>query len=228
MKMALLNLKIECRQLFYDRYPYRAKFNINGAQWITKSKNIRDLKTHVENHYNFIKIFKLADDYDYTKVENHDFDKLEKLLDWVNYHRYIFKFRGESFVFSAYGEDLEKLKTVLDIETDVKFTQRIAGLGKYDLYFAKEPKFKYRVYVTTGHTKSLTFKNLEEFVQSHKNNTNYRISPAVVHAFTTPAVHSNVIFGKYFIEFNEPSIYAYLSILFDGKISPMYTCLKQP
>ena len=245
--MASLNLKTECKNLFFDKYIYRARFTTPGARWLTQSRDIDDFRDAAQSHrdfmtkwYNTSQMWILSprgkldavSPKDETPLEKmYDFDKTSLLLEWVNYYKYMFKFRSEQDVMCVYSNDLNKLSSILDIEPKTKFVKRVAIGDKYTLWFSNEPSYKYRVFINTGNSRSKNYQNLEEFVHSHKNNSNYNISPAVLRAFVDPSRVTNrstIIYGKYFIEFNEESAYSYLGILFDGKISPLYTCKKQP
>lgn len=204
-------MKTEIRkQLYYNKYLYRASFTFKFARYITLSKNIQSFKL------NLIKFFgvNIDEGFDLTQVFNFiDFyhSKSDNIC------------RIESENVSLFGNDLDKLKEICEsITTYVEYTKAIV----YDvIVFKKYPKFKNRVYFKQKYLKKYDLEKIKEFINLHVDKKlNAKASNSLTYLlYWNPFNnYSNYFHGSHYIDYNDESFLTLVYLWLDKYVGKNY------
>jgi len=241
-KMVSSKLKVENRPtLFLHKYEYRAAIRIVGAGWCHHTDTIEQYKDKIERikefwqpHGTYMPFPYRAEYTNY--LDNVDLKIIDLYLKWKKEHKELFSFRQEYDRVSIFGNHFKKLETIKDIYPKAKLTHARV-LEADTLYFKKDPKFNYRVYIKPKHNTSNDFCNtMAQFVEKNKDNPNYKISAALVRRFCNrkqtasgmTLMQGRMLHGSYYIDYNESSTEMYLHILFPDMLGKPHNCKKHP
>jgi len=159
-----------------------------------------------------------------VKLEEIDFDLVEKIILFKNKHSAECIYRHEGDKIAVFTNDIAILQEMLSIQSDVKLTELLLSPAGVK-YFKNDPPSKYRVYlkskrITDDERDSLlTFLERTDIVEgcdglrrNLSSSVNYRNS----------WVHT----GQ-FIGYNEESTLTYFSLLFSGLVGKSYKLEKK-
>lgn len=228
-------MKNELRtSLWYGKYEYRAKFNLQGCGLSHGSKTFTSYLKHLERT-----VVGSLTGYPWgtapipsALLKAINLDSMERWFNWkrANLFAKNILIRMELNNLSVFSNDLSLLKTLelIEPESPVTYTKAIPTVIKY---FAREPKHKYRLYLTGCRlAENSTFVvDLNDCINRYKStNTVMTPSDSLGKWLTLKSWKSRYCSKHYYIDYNEPSTYTLLYLLFDSMIATTYKLEKVP
>lgn len=240
--MGSSNLKIESREtLWYSKYEYRARLVLPGINRAYGSNTYLSYLKHLKRILSPPKDDYFSTDPIYilrarNEIEEIDLDAMERYFLWKEYVKEDAFIRTEQNNLSVFSSDLPLLKTLEVINPmggPVVYTKAIANIPFGTKYFLTEPKHKFRLYLNGCRLKngSSFRKDLREFIARYQPTATTMVPSRALSAWLYPNTLSwRVHFcqAHYSIEYDDPSTYTLLRLMFDEMIGPHYKLEKSP
>lgn len=220
--MASSQLTTEYRnKLYFKKYKYRASLDILGIRYSYSCDTMADYLARIDRIKRYHKQYLLS----MHKIESIDFISMEKFFNWKKVHGKQVTVRMECNSVGIFSNDLECLKTLEDqLSVPVKYSEVI--LTEEDaMYFKREPKFKFRVYLKPVRASAEFIESMISFIDRNSENENINFSPALKDQILQQKP-DRYIHGSYFIEYNEESTLSLLYLMFPRSFSKSYRLLK--
>ena len=235
--MASLKLKREERDILYygkHRYkvsitaPYRMKFVENYF----KSFDIAYFKTQLEEEINRHNALSIRYNYEPIILLNEeDYDRIIKIANFKNkfdqYDKATTRTENNKIVF--YCSDIALFKGIEEIDPEYVITEAEL-LPSGVRYMAKQPKYKYRVYLKGIRIERSVKDELLDYIKRTPNlepssSFNSWLKPTSNLTYR----HNHVYLqSTYFIDYDEPSVLTMLYLLFPGILGKSYKLEKRP
>lgn len=213
--MESFKLNLEDRdKLFFNKYKYRATCQLLGVRFTYYCTTVKDFQKKIEK--------RRQDPWHYGKqYSNDDLDlnAIEFFIKWRNTYKKDSIIRIEYDTFAVFSNDLELLKTLEEIGSDIQYTEAnvIAPGVKF---FKNKPKHDYRIYLKGIRLDSDKVDQICSFVENYKTRDSVKISSALVHAVSNGRINSNRwMHNSYYIDYNEESMLTLLRLVFPGILS---------
>jgi hypothetical protein len=228
--MGSSQLKIENRtSLYFSKYKYRAQCRVMGACYTYYTSSLEQFKKKLEatrvnrNQYR-ISIMNNRFEETYDVI---DFDQIAKFFKWKNnkdLEKFMYRIQGNQISF--FSNDLELLKTLSDIDPDLKLS--MADVKVTDkMFFKKEPKYKYRTYFKGRRYPDNFYEHVNDLISMYKDNIKF--SPGMVRMINK---YSNskyrYMHTSYYIDYNDPSMLTIFGLWFGEFLAKTYSLEKQP
>jgi len=214
MKMDISMLefnKVVSKNLFYNKYKYKARFKLQGAYVLYSNiKTLEQLERYFKNM---------------EKAINHRGIEVKEIAIFV---KFIEEF-GNEFTTRVEGSnvsvftnntsrlaELNKLFTLFELE-EVEHTEGV-------IYFKSVPKFKYRTYLK-NFKRNKDYSALEAFIQRESSKQNINCSGVLKTGFSN--FIRNFMTQKYFVDYNDEGVLTYLNIIQDDVVGPTYKLLRK-
>ena len=211
--------QVDREKLFFNQYIYRGIFNSRHLYWAHGVRTIEDY-THVVKDV----IFEDRSWRGKVKLEEIDFELVEKIIQFKNKHSDACIYRHEGDKIAVFTNDITILQEMLSIQSDVKLTELLLSPAGVK-YFKKDPPSKYRVYlkskrITADERDSLwTFLERTDIVEGCDGLRRNLVSSS---NYRNSWVHT----GQ-FIGYNEESTLTYFSLMFPGMVGKSYKLEKK-
>ncbi len=159
--------------------------------------------------------------YDYI-----DFEQIEKFFVWKNNKdddKYMYRIQGDQISF--FSNDLELLKTLKDIDPNVKLsTAEVKFTDK--LYFKKEPKYKYRTFFKGKKCPDSFNENVFSLMEMYKDNIKF--SPGMIRNINRyPNSKYRYMHTSYYIDYNDEGMLTILALWFGDFLAKTYSLEKE-
>lgn len=230
------------RQLYYGKYKYRAKLTITGLNRTYYAKTFLEFLKKIEKE-----LTSRAEDNWYWgarvkgEIQNIDLDSIERYINWRNTHHSnqhpkTLMLRIESNTISVFSDDLTLLKTLESIVPYdpflVVYTQVDINIPEGLLYFVREPKRKFRVYLRGQQVPSSFRDDMQSFVLRYQG-TSSEVHPctALSRWLSSPAINTwraKYCSSSFFLEYNTESTYTMLMLMFDKTVGKLFALEKRP
>ena len=227
--MGSLQLKIDNRtSLYFSKYKYRAKCRVMGACYTYYTNSLEQFKRKLEttkatrNQYRISVLnSRFEETYDYI-----DFEQIEKFFVWKNNKdddKYMYRIQGDQISF--FSNDLELLKTLTDIDPNVKLsTAEVKVTDK--LYFKKEPKYKYRTFFKGKKCPDSFNENVFSLMEMYKDNIKF--SPGMIRNINRyPNSKYRYMHTSYYIDYNDEGMLTILALWFGDFLAKTYSLEKE-
>ena len=235
-------MKIESRnKLWYGKYTYRARFFLAG---INRTYNCQTFLQYLKN---LEKNIANASDDPWsshwqarlrTEINNIDLDPIERYIEWRAKHtgkQGTALIRNESNTAAVFSNDLALLQTLQSIEPslEITYTKVDNNIPQGMKYYTKEPKRKYRVYLRSMHLKDRpTFRtDLTEFIERYYDTKTVMTPSKALHRWLwESAAPWRILYCQehFYLEYDDPSTYTLISLMFGDMLSAMYKLEKRP
>ena len=235
-------MKIESREkLWYGKYTYRAKFSLVGINrtyaCLTFLQYLKKLEGNLSDKPNA----PWASDWQsrlQQEIKEVELDSIERFIDWRTKHTAKGAgalIRSESNTASVFSNDLSLLQTLQDIDPDIIiiYTRVITDIPAGHKYYAKTPAHNYRVYLRSTHLKDrLTFRqDLTDFIDRYESTATVIIPSKPLKLWLSSSARAwrtQYCLDHFFMDYDEPSTYTLISLMFGDMLSAMYKLEKRP
>jgi hypothetical protein len=236
--MESYKLKFEYRNLFLNKYEYKASARLVGIGFCRNVFNIEKYKNTIERirswwtspmHELDSTDRKFRSDY-VNYLDRIDFEHISIFLKWRSNYKGNCSYRQNSDKVTMFTNDIDSLNELVAILPEVQVTRAISAEPN-TIYFKKEPKFKHRIYLKPKKLTDEFYNSMHEFLKKNKSKSIYKFSPALARCFKPIArtyFSPNFLHGSYYIDYDDPSTEVYLHIMFPGMMGKTYNCKKQP
>jgi hypothetical protein len=198
-------------KLFFNKYKYRASCLLPGVRYSYYCSSIEDYRKKIKR--NKIEPWNSSRSYD-----NIDYIAMEKFINWRNENKKDLIVRIEYDTFSVFSNDLESLKTLVEIG-EVRFTEATV-VAPGVKFFKEKPNYNYRIYLKGVRLDSDRADQIRSFVDNYKDRPNINISKALVNAVSCGKILSKRwIHNSYYIDYTEESMLSILRLVFPGVLS---------
>lgn len=209
-------------KLFYDKYQYKVLVDLPGTRCLKWSRNF-DQFIMLLNKGNYLDKHELNDDV---------------LLDFykkvMTFHTQFFGNKEVTFLhennMGVYTSSLDIIQEVLNIDPTFKVYEVVAPPQKI-MYFAKEPKYKYRVYLKSKRVSDSLINSLTDFRNTYNNNKGVYISEGLMRFINTSLWKKrfySYLHGSFFIDFNDDSMLTFMHLLMGECLGKTYKLEKRP
>jgi hypothetical protein len=224
-------------KLYFDKYKYSASFEFLGSVYFNSysdTKNFDDFITRLEESKKVNgkhAIQQMGTNWVAT-WDSVDIDTARKYNDWIKtadkskYKSYMMHNNSANF----YSNDLSLLETLKNVHPDCKFTE-VTALSKNNLYFKKEPKYKFRTYfknkkIPNGFIESI--KTVHGIYDQSQLKFSDKVLNDVFYLGRVSMFHPHIYISGWYMEYNTESILSILYIHFSGMIGKTYSLAKEP
>lgn len=221
-------------QQFYNKYQYRARFELGGIRYTWWAKDIEDIKKKLTMKGGFYGVRKSDKD-----MVNENLPKLEAYINWRNTNapkkpkNKDITIRVEYDTCAVFSNDLQLLHTLDSLFPDisVKYTEVQTSQYSGIKHFAKEPKHKYRVYLKSRRIEESFVKDLKDLLGRLKG---LNPSPSLeywIKGYETRNLHSwsyRYSSAAHFIDYDDESTLSYLALMQGEMLGKKYKLEKRP
>jgi hypothetical protein len=208
-------------KLFYDKYQYKVLVDLPGARYLKWKQNFdKFIKQLTERGY--------LDEHDCNDVVLLDFYK--KVMDFYDE----FKSNKEvtflhDGILGVYTSNVDIIQKILKIDPTMKVYEAVTPPQKI-MYFAKEPKYKYRVYLKSTRATESLIKSLDDFCKTYDNKGVYLSKGLVSFIYTSNwrKRFSSYIHSGFFIDFNDNSMLTFMHLIMGECLGKTYKLEKRP
>lgn len=235
-------MKVESRdKLWYGKYIYRARFELVGVNRTYNCKTFLQYLKRLEERLTDQPNAPWASEWQsrlQREIKEVELDSIERYMDWRRTNTgkgNQAQLRSEENSTSVFSNDLALLQTLQDIDDDliIIYTRVDNNIPAGYKYYAKEPAHKYRVYLRSMNLKSHpTFRSdLIEFIKRYqKTNTILKPSTALARWLWGRVSSWRIQYccKHFYIEYDNPSTYTLILLMFGDMLSAMYKLEKRP
>jgi hypothetical protein len=229
MVSSKLKIKIQNpNKLFYSKFLYKAEFTSLGVRFIFRSKSIEDCIKRIERfNDNTINNTWYMPRSPSLRLDHLDLSTLKKVICFYKKYKdskqVTFLRSGYSHnVFSMYTNDVSILEELVDICSDTEIIEAVTPPSEI-MYFAKEPPYKYRIYLKNKVFSQDTMSSLKTFYMS---NHDVFASSGLTH-FVMQAGRRYLPSGC-FIDYNDEQTLTMMHLLFGECLRKSYKLEKRP
>ena len=217
--------------LYYNKYRYRARFHCVGITICWFCKNDQDVDERVKKHK--------------SRWAHANLESVKQFLAWKNSNVTTGKnkratVRIEGDVASVFSNDLNLLKTLEGLGSNVDYTEVDSSIPEGVKYFSKDPDYKYRVYLKSKRVKDDFHEKLKNFVDRYKSTDN-KMSPSPSlkmwlnikkdpngNRWTSHNWRLEFCSSHFFLDYNEESSLTLFMLMFQDSVSRKFKLEKRP
>lgn len=235
-------MKVESRnKLWYGKYTYRAKFTLVGINRTYACKTFLQFLKKLEQNLSDKPNAPWASEWQsrlQREIKEVELDSIENYINWRA--KFTGKggpalIRSESNSAAVFSNDLALLQTLQNIDPDliIIFTRVDNNIPEGHKYYAKEPPHKFRVYLRSMDLKELpSFRqDLKEFFERYLNTKTVVVPSRALTQWlrqTTSSWRMRYCYEHFYIDYDNPSTYTLISLMFGDMLSAMYKLEKRP
>lgn len=227
--MESFKLKIEKKNKFYfNKFEYKAVCKIKGAVYTYHTPDLDTFISRMEKLRGYKSRYgvRLLNDEWKEYWEEVEVEKISKFLTWrnqVNKEKCLIRFQSDNVCF--FSNDLELLKTLYNIDTNLKFFQ-VKPLEPDKLYFKKEPKYRYRTYFRSKRMPADFSENIRSLRDMYKSlHFSESLFKSLFHNNWHPFKYMH---GSHFVEYNDDKMLTILGMWLPDMLSKTYVLAKEP
>jgi hypothetical protein len=215
-------------KLYYSKYEYRVRITIRGL-----SRGHYFSPNEFEERFKKNTLWGRMGDAEKAVIAN-NMPAIKQTLAFKHqyYKNKDVTVRVEGNTFAVFGNDLQFLHDQFDNLSDYtpEFTKVETSGFKGTLSFAKEPKYKYRVFFRSKRVDESFRPELKKIIEK---NTKLRPSPALKSWINTQDNMKgrwwySLISAHFFIDYNEESYLSYLTLVYGDQLGKKYKLQKRP
>lgn len=235
-------MKIESRdKLWYGKYTYRAKFSLIGINRTYNCKTFLSYLKNLEKNLNDKPNAPWASDWQrrlQKELTEIDLDSIERYINWRRKNTGLGNsalIRSESNTAAVFSNDLALLNTLQDIDPDliIIYSKSVVDIPQGVKYYAKEPAHKYRVYLRSIRlSDGSTFRqDLMDFILRYQNTKTVMEPSKALRTWLWGLINAwraKYCAEHFHIDYDEPSTYTLISLMFGDMLSAMYKLEKRP
>lgn len=235
--MGLLKLKIKQQnrnKLFYSKFRYRAELSGEGVRFVFTTKTLQKCLERIDvyninasNSGNWIPLVPINTD----EVDGHLLEDLIKFRLKYKDSKEVKIYRsGYGYdTYTVYTNDTNVLEEVRDISNAVKITEVITPPSEV-MYFAKEPEYKYRVYLKSKKANTELISTLNSFRNNYHNKGDMWLSGGLVYFLirNSNSLKSLSLPTAAYIDFNDEQSLTLMHILFGECLRKSCKLEKRP
>jgi hypothetical protein len=235
--MASLKLKINKQnrnKLYYTKFLYKAEFISHGIRFIFNSKNYKDCITRITRFNDHA----LSNNWPYGSHTIINLDKIDQLLfeNVIAFHQ---KYQGTKQVtflksgfshhgFTMYTNDVSILEELENIHYDIIITEAVTPPAEI-MYFAKPPKYKYRVYLKSNKISVELNETLKNFHLKYHDKGDIWLSGGLTWYLTYKRRTTySYLPSSAFIDYNDEQTLTLMHLLFGECLRKSYKLEKRP
>ncbi len=204
-------------KLFYNKYRYKVSINLVGSRYLKHSRSYNDFAKKVTN------LGYAIDAYLESRYKTL-FDFYKKYTD----NKEVTFLRDyDSLGFYTSNETI--LNELLAMNLGLKVHEAIAPPDKV-MYFAKEPQYKYRVYLKSKRVSDSLIDSLSGFCDTYKDK-NINVSNGLIKFINSEHWKRRIysyLNNSFFIEFNDDSMITIMHLMMSECIGKTYKLEKRP
>jgi len=232
MASSKLKMKKQNRnKLYYGKFLYKAELEILGVRFIFNAKTIGGCVKRIQqfNNNSFHSVYFKAL-LDSIRIDHLDLPLLEKIIGFYT------KYKGSNQVtflrsgnnhsiFTMYTNDVSILEELVAISNLTNIIEAVIPPTEI-MYFAKEPPYKYRIYLKNKVFSQDTMDSLKTFYMSNHNKGDVYASGGITH-FVTHSRRGYIPSGS-FIDYNDEQTLTLMHLLFGECLRKSYKLEKRP
>jgi len=193
------------------------------------TKTVEDFKAKIQSLRNITSIASV----DRAEMNRIDWSVFEQWFAWKQQHSENIRTRLEGNIVTIYTNDLTILNVLNTLGDLIVYEPgMLMSPPKGIKYFAREPKFKYRVYLTDAKVHETFYTELDEFYKRFMNsNTKIQLGRSVRRYIRMEKMYgylSHYANRRHYIEYNDETMLTLLHLQFSGAVGDAYKLEKQP
>ena len=220
----------ERNKLFYNKFCYRVVLKYLGIRFISNCKDldhfkrkIKNAKSRPDNHWYTLSVPKL------TEL---NLELCEKLIDFYNQYssNKEVTFLHDYASLTVYTSNLDIIRELYNLDNNLEITQALPSPPDI-MYFAKEPKFAYRVYLKGVRVNESLISDLRDFGKRYEYSHDIQVCTSLNDYVNSPRWtkrYYNYLSNNYYINYNDPSTLTLLHLLFNECMGKNYKLEKRP
>jgi hypothetical protein len=217
-------------QLFYNKFLYRVKFKLEGSRYTYYLDTPEELSQRLNEPDPYIRYNSKSN---LSKAKANEI-ALRNFVEWrANFKNLKLGIvRIESHYISIFSNDLSYLKTIKSIGNNIEYTytQADANVFKGVRYFAKEPKYKNRVYLKGKKIDKSYIDNMKSMLD---NSTSLYPSKSLAkwleEAKMGPQIWKyHYSSGSHYIDYDDENMLSYMVLMVGNMFSKRYKLEKRP
>lgn len=209
------------KNLFYNKYKFKAKFKLIGARFTYHTKNISEYSERIQ----YVKSKQWNLGYNLNII---NYDNISKFFNFKDLNSESISVRVESDSISIFFNELAKLKEITFNESVISFTE-IKLCEPNVILFFKKPKYSYRTFFKHHKTTDTFLDDLNNLIDKIQNKTyDAFISKALIKHLHRGFVRRNrYLYRTYYIDYNEENLSTILHMLFPGSLGKTYKLVQK-
>jgi len=221
--------------LYYGKYKYRARLQLNGLHRTHGSKTIlaylRSLEKYAANPWRPADIRK--------EIDAIDIDSIARYIEWRNtYAAPLDKskkqalVRVESMTAAVFSNDLKLLQTLEAIAgaDAVDYAAAVIDTPLGVKYFVKDPPYNYRIYLKSARVEEKFIADLSRFIDRYKDTATTIVPSGALSLWLGSSTRRWYLYcsNHYYIDYNDESTHTLLGIMFGDMIDRRFKLEKRP
>jgi hypothetical protein len=201
-----------------------------GVRFVSNTRDLVHFKQKINNarKNNTSAWYKLP----VPKLTELNLDLCEKLIGFYNNYscNKEVTFLHDHLSLSVYTSNIDILKELYQIDNNIEITQALPAPPAI-MYFAKEPSFKYRVYLKGIRVNETLVSDLRDFSKRYEYSHDIQVCSALkdyVNSNRWGVRYYNYLTNNYFINYNDPSTLTLMHLLFNECLGKNYKLEKRP
>lgn len=227
---------VDRNSLYYNKFKYKARLRAKYLNYMYYANTIDDYRKKIEKVKNE-RLYYLGNrpyhdmgvyNYYTSDMKNIDYAIIEKLIDFRNSCRSNkdIVIRLEYAAMDIYTNDISLLNKYYDISPNtIVFSEAIGNFTDDVMFFSKEPKFKYRVYLKSKRMPDNFKHDFLKFVTTHPS-----VNPcnALVNHLTSNSMWRHAIpHDGLYLEYDDESTITLICLMFPGVAGKTYKLEKR-
>ena len=217
-------------KLFYNKFCYRVILKYLGVRFVSNTRDLDHFKRKINNarKNNSTAWYKTP----VPKLTDINLDVCEKLIGFHNNYscNKEVTFLHDNLALSVYTSNIDILKELYQIDNNIEIIQALPAPPAI-MYFAKDPKFAYRVYLKGIRVNESLISDLRDFSKRYEYSHDIQVCSALkdyVNSTRWGIRHYNYLTNNYFINYNDPSTLTLMHLLFNECLGKNYKLEKRP
>jgi len=222
----------ERNKLFYNKFCYRVVLKYSGVRFISNTRNLDHFKQKIEvaRRNNAVGLWYRIPA---PKLEELNLDLCEKLISFYNKYdasKEVTFLHNNYKSIIVYTSNIDILTELFDLDNNIEITQALPAPPAI-MYFAKDPKFAYRVYLKGIRATESLISDLSDFSHRYEQSPELQLCQSLkeyVNSTMYRKRYYNYLSNNYFIDYNDPSTLTLMHLLFNECMGKNYKLEKRP
>lgn len=223
-------IQIERNKLFYNKFCYRVVLKYLGIRFISNCKDLDHFKRKIKNakSHRSIGWYRMP----VPKLTELNLELCEKLIGFYNQYssNKEVTFLHDHVSLSVYTSNLDIIRELYHLDSNLGITQAIPAPPQ-TMYFAKEPKFAYRVYMKGIKVTDSFIADLQNFTKRYEHSHDIQVCQALTRYIDSShwkKRYYSYLSNNYFIDYNDPGTLTLMHLLFNECLGKNYKLEKRP
>ena len=225
--------QVNRNKLFYSKFCYRVTLKYLGVRFVSNTKDLTHFKQKIDmaRKYNSSAWYRIP----VPELTDINLDLCEKLISFFSKYdtnKEVTFLHNNQFSVSVYTSNIDILKELYQIDNDIEITQALPPPAAI-MHFAKEPSFKYRIYLKSVRATESLITELRDFGNRYRNSDDIKLSDALHDYILYNDNHRKVRYRSFlsngfFINYNDPNMVTLMHLLFSECMGKNYKLEKRP